>query len=88
VCCVFFYSRKCVACAGARFVFGVLFAARRALSRLLSLFLFFRSRWFEIFLFLFSGFGVGGFVDSLPVFGDDALWRFHLTWDVQPGFDS
>jgi hypothetical protein len=41
----------------------------------------------EYFL-LFSGFGVGGFVDSLPVFGDDALWRFHLTGNVQPGFDS
>lgn len=41
----------------------------------------------EYFL-LFSGFGVGGFVDSLPVFGDHALWRFQLTGNVQPGFDS
>jgi hypothetical protein len=41
----------------------------------------------EYFL-LFSGFGVGGFVDSLPVFGDHALWRLHLTGNVQPSFDS
>ena len=71
--------------AGARFVFGVLFAASAlaGVSRLFSLLSFA----VEYFL-LFSGFGVGGFVDSLPVFGDHALWRLHLTGNVQPSFDS
>jgi hypothetical protein len=36
-------------------------------------------------LVLFFGFGNDaflGFVDSLPVFGDHALRRFYLTWNV------
>ena len=69
---------------------GVLFAAGALRNAVRALLVCFLSRSLALYilvllLVLFFGFGndaFKGFVDSLPVFGDHALRRFYLTWNV------